>query len=227
MLIDVITIFPGMVEEPLTAGVLGKALEAGRVQIRVFDLREFTRDRHRVTDEPPYGGGPGMVMKPEPFFRAVEHCIDSTPDVERRRVVLMTPQGRKLTHGLSQEMAREEHLVFLCPRYEGVDERVRQWVATHEVSIGDFVISGGEFAALVAVDAVCRLIPGVLGHPDSLEEDSFAHSRLEGPQYTRPAEFRGLTIPSILRSGDHGAVDSWRLQKSIDATRTRRPELLW
>ncbi len=226
MLIDVITIFPEMLAQPLSVGVLGRAIEDGLLTVRVQDLRDFTHDRHHVTDEPPYGGGPGMVMKPEPFFRAVCHCRSTGPSAGRARVVLMTPQGRRLTHHLSEEMAREEHMILLCPRYEGIDERVRQWVATHELSIGDYVISGGEIAALAAIDAVGRLVPGVLGHPESSLTDSFAAPGLEGPQYTRPFAYRGLKVPDVLRSGDHGAVDRWHREQARMRTLMRRPELL-
>jgi len=226
VLVDVITIFPDMVDAPLRSGILGRAREAGIVDIRIHDLRDHCRDRHRVTDEPPYGGGPGMVMKPEPFFRAVEHCLSGSAARGTSRVVLMTPQGRTLTHHLCEEMARDDHLVLLCSRYEGVDERVRQWAATHEVSVGDYVLSGGEIAALAVVDAVVRLVPGVVGDPESLRGDSFADGLLEGPHYTRPREYRGLAVPDILRSGDHGAVEEWRSRESIIRTRTRRPEML-
>ncbi len=226
MLMDLVSIFPQMLDEPLKAGVLGRAQDGGPLQVRVHDLRDFARDRHRVTDEPPYGGGPGMVMKPEPFFRAVEHCLEGDRDPSRTRVLLMTPQGRKLSHRLCQEMSIEDHLVILCPRYEGVDERVRQWAVTHEVSLGDFVLSGGEIAALAVVDAVGRLIPGVVGDPESVADDSFAGDRLEGPQYTRPRVYRGLGVPDILCSGDHGAVDRWRACQSRKRTEMRRPELL-
>ncbi len=226
MLIDLLSIFPEMLDGPLRTGVLGRAREEGLVRIRVHDLRDFTCDRHRVTDEPPYGGGPGMVMKPEPFFRAVEHCLSQSPDPAASRVLLMTPQGRRLTHPLCQEMSAEAHLVILCPRYEGVDERVRQWAVTHEVSLGDFVLSGGEIAALAVVDAVSRLVPGVVGDPESVADDSFAGGVLEGPQYTRPREYRGLRVPDVLCSGDHGAVDRWRAGQSRKRTQMRRPELL-
>ena len=226
MLVDMITIFPDMVDAPLRSGIIGRAREADIIDIRVHDLRDHCRDRHRVTDEPPYGGGPGMVMKPEPFFRAVKHCLRGSPDGATVRVLLMTPQGRRLTHHLCEEMARDDHLILLCPRYEGIDERVRQWVATHEVSVGDYVLSGGEIAALSVVDAVVRLVPGVVGDPESLCSDSFADGLLEGPHYTRPREYRGLRVPDVLCSGDHGAVEEWRRRESILRTRIRRPEML-
>ncbi len=226
MLIDVVTIFPEVFAQPLQVGVLGRARDEGLLIIRVHDLRDFTRDRHSVTDEPPYGGGPGMVMKPEPFFRAVEFCRGREMPGTRPRVILLTPQGRSLTHHRSEEMALEEHLILLCPRYEGIDERVRQWVATHELSIGDYVISGGEMAALVVIDAVGRLVPGVLGHPQSAKTDSFASPQLEGPQYTRPARYRGLGVPDVLRSGDHGAILKWHQEQARVRTRMRRPQLL-
>lgn len=224
MLIDIITIFPEMVDAPLRWGVLGRGREEGILRVRVHNLRDFTHDRHSVTDEPPYGGGPGMLMKPGPFFRAVEHC---RRDSSSARVVLVTPQGRRLTHALCEEMAREKHLIILCPRYEGVDERVRQWVVTHEVSIGDYVLSGGEIAALVVADAVGRLIPGVVGEASSVQRDSFSDGDfLEGPQYTRPRKFRHLMVPEILLSGDHGAVKKWHCSQAAVRTRRRRPDLL-
>ena len=225
MLIDVVTIFPEMFTGPMNAGILGRAQESGRLSIRVHDLRCDAEGRHRVTDEPPYGGGPGMVMKPEPFFRAVDRCRAQSPDSKRPRVILMTPQGRRLTHARCEEFARENQLIVLCPRYEGVDERVRQLLATDEISIGDFVVSGGEIPAMALIDAVSRLIPGVVGEPESVVHDSFSKGMLEGPHYTRPREFRGFRVPDILLSGNHEAIDAWRRRQSERRTEQRRPDL--
>ncbi len=223
MLIDVVTIFPETVECSLRTGILERGQEDGIIQVRAHDLRDFTDDRHKVTDEPPYGGGPGMLMKPEPFFRAVHHCRRGQ---HNSRVLLMTPQGRQLNHKICEELAREEHLIILCPRYEGVDERVRQWVVTNEVSIGDYVLSGGEFPAMVVVDAVARLIPGLVGEPESVRGDSFAQAGLEGPQYTRPREFQGLEVPAVLLSGNHQMIARHNCEQSRLRTVQRRPDLL-
>ena len=225
MRIDVVSIFPDMLDQALRWGVLGRARESGSIDLHSHDLRDFTTDRHRVTDEPPYGGGPGMVMKPEPFFRAVDQCRGQSP-TQRPRVILMSPQGRRLTQRRCEEFAREEHLIVLCPRYEGVDERVRIGPVTDEVSIGDYILSGGEIPALVLIDAVARLVPGVLGEPQSAREDSFSDGLLEGPQYTRPRTYRNLQVPEILLSGDHAKIDRWRQAQAQCRTRGRRPDLL-
>lgn len=224
MIIDIVGLFPESVDLPLRTGVIGKARESGLIRLRTHDLRDFAEGRHRVTDEPPFGGGPGMVMKPQPFFRAVEFCERGSGG--RPRIILTSPQGRRLTQHRCEELAREEHLIILCPRYEGVDERVRQWAVTDEISLGDFVVSGGELPAAVIVDAVGRLIPGVLGERTSAESDSFSTGILEGPQYTRPRAFRGMHVPEILLSGDHERVDRWRAEWAEDRTRSRRPDLL-
>ncbi|MFP4200909.1 MAG: tRNA (guanosine(37)-N1)-methyltransferase TrmD [Clostridia bacterium] len=223
MIFDIVTLFPEVVGAPLQSGVIAKARESGLIRIRVHNLRDFATGRHRVTDEPPYGGGPGMVMKPQPFFRAVEFCTESASEF---RVILPTPQGRKLDQKRCEELARERQLVILCPRYEGVDERVRQWAVTDEISLGDFVLSGGEIPAVTLVEAVGRLIPGVLGGADSAESDSFSSGLLEGPQYTRPRVYRSLRVPDVLLSGDHGKVRRWRREAAIRTTLQRRPDLL-
>ncbi len=224
MIFDVVGLFPETVDLPLSRGVIGKAREAESITLRCHDLRDFAEGRHRVTDEPPYGGGPGMVMKPEPFFRAVEFCRQRSGAAPR--VVLTTPQGRRFDQKRCEEFAREDQIVILCPRYEGVDERVRQWLVTDEVSLGDFILTGGEIAALAMVDAIARLLPGVLGEPTSASSDSHTTGILEGPQYTRPSDFRGMKVPDILLSGDHGAIEKWRRHIALETTRRRRPELL-
>jgi tRNA (guanine37-N1)-methyltransferase len=222
--IDIVTIFPRMIQVWLSEGVLGRAATEGILDIAVHDLRDFTADRHRTVDDVPYGGGPGMVLKPEPFFLAVER-------IERERgkpeaVILTSPQGRRLTHGDAERLSRLEHLVVLCGRYEGVDERVRQALATEELSIGDYVVSGGELPAAVIVDAVGRLVPGVVGDDESVARDSFVRSLLDHPHYTRPAELRALAVPDVLLSGHHAAIQHWRKREAVRRTLERRPELL-
>jgi tRNA (guanine37-N1)-methyltransferase len=219
--IDVVTIFPQMLKGFVEESMLKRAAQMGAVAFRAVDLRDFTTDRHRTTDDRPYGGGPGMVMKPEPMFAAVESM--RTPGC---RVVLMTPQGRRFDQALARELAECRHLVFLCGHYEGVDERVRTHLATDEISIGDYVLTNGALAAAVVIDAVVRLQPGVLGGPGAAASDSFSNGLLEYPQYTRPPEFRGLAVPEVLVSGDHGAIARWRAEQSMDRTRQRRPDLL-
>jgi tRNA (guanine37-N1)-methyltransferase len=224
MVVDIVTIFPAMVDAALTDGVVGRARTNGVLEIRARDLREYTDDRHRTVDDQPYGGGPGMVMKAEPFVRAVEAMA-----AERgapSAVVLMSPQGRLLTHQLAEELSRAERLVVLCGRYEGVDERVATSVVTHEVSIGDYVLTGGELPALVLVDAVTRLVPGVVGEAESLVGESFVGRWLDHPHYTRPASFRGQDVPAVLLSGNHAEIDAWRRRERIRRTRARRPDLI-
>lgn len=220
---DIITIFPTFFEGALAVGVLGKALERRLVEARVHDLRAYTDDAYRSVDDYPFGGGVGMVMKPEPFFRAVE-------DVEARfgrgRRVFLTPQGKPLTQQRCRSLVERGHIILLCGRYKGVDERVRQGLADEEISIGDFVLSGGEIAALAVVDAAARLIPGVLGDEDSAATDSFATGLLDHPHYTRPREFRGMGVPEVLLSGNHGEVEKWRREQALKRTRDVRPELL-
>lgn len=221
MEIDVLTLFPRIFEGPLEESILKRAQESGRVQIRVHNLRDYTHDKHRVVDDRPYGGGPGMLMKPEPIFEAVEKLRRADT-----RVVLMTPQGEPFVQLRAQEYARVSHLLIICGHYEGVDERVRQALVHDEISIGDYVLTNGALAAAVVVDAVVRLVPGVLGHEDGAADDSFASGLLEGPQYTRPPEFRGMRVPDVLLSGDHGAVAEWRLEQAKRRTEERRPDLL-
>ncbi len=216
-----ITIFPSMLEGFLGESIIRRAREAGLVQIRLVNLRDFTSDRHRTTDDRPYGGGPGMVMKPEPIFRAVEKVRSP-----RCRIILMTPQGEPFTQQRAVELSRERHLVFICGHYEGVDERVRQALVTDEISIGDYVLTNGVLAAAVVIDAVVRLLPGALGASEGASDESFASGLLEYPQYTRPAEFRGMRVPEVLLSGNHEAVKRWRREQALKRTAERRPDLI-
>jgi len=224
MTIDVVTIFPAMVEAGLAEGVVGRARERGLVDIRVRDLREYTDDRHRSVDDVPYGGGPGMVMKPEPLFRAVDAVAAERG--QPSAVVLMTPQGRQFSHAEADRLSRLERLVVICGRYEGVDERVAEALVTDEISIGDYVLSGGELPALVVIDATVRLVPGVVGDADSVEGESFVQGVLDHPHYTRPAVFRGMAVPDVLVSGHHAEIERWRREERMRRTRARRPDLL-
>jgi tRNA (guanine37-N1)-methyltransferase len=221
MRIDVVTIFPGMLEGPLRESLLGKAIADGLVDVRLHDLREFTEDRHRTVDDESFGGGPGMVMKPEPCFAAVESLGE-----DRGRVILLSPAGRRLDRDLVHELSEEPHLTLLSGRYEGVDERVVEGLPAEEISIGDYVLSGGELPALVLIEAVTRLIPGVIGREESHERDSFEDGLLDHPHYTRPAEFRGMVVPEVLRSGHHAEIERWRREAALDKTRRNRPDLL-
>jgi tRNA (guanine37-N1)-methyltransferase len=223
--IDVVTIFPAMVQAPLADGIVRRAVEAGLARIDVHDLRAFTDDRHRTTDDAPFGGGPGMVMKAEPFFRAGESLLSEGPG-PRDAVVLLSPRGRVFDQATAERYARLDRLVLLCGRYEGIDERVREGVATEELSLGDFVLTGGEVAALAVIEAAIRLIPGALGDEGSAEADSFADGILDFPHYTRPAEVRGRSVPEALLSGDHARIRRWRRKEALRATRERRPDLL-
>jgi tRNA (guanine37-N1)-methyltransferase len=221
MRIDVVTIFPEYFAGPLDAALLGKARAKGLLDIRLHDLRDHTADRHRTVDDEPFGGGPGMVMKAEPWFAAVE-ALDGW---ERARRVLLTPAGRRFDQRYAEGFALAPHLILMCGRYEGIDERVAS-LATDEVSIGDYVLGGGESAAVVVIEAVARLVPGVIGEPASLEQESFTTGLLDHPHFTRPAEFRGMAVPDVLLSGDHAAIDRWRREEAIRRTRERRPDLL-
>lgn len=223
MLIDILTLFPEMFDGPLTESILKRAQEKGLITIRRHNIRDYTSDKHHTTDDTPYGGGGGMVMMVEPLVNAVEAVRG---DDQTARVILLTPQGRVFTQAVAQELAAHPRLILVCGRYEGVDERVRQSVITDEISIGDFVITGGELAAMVVVDAVARLMPGVLGARWAAEEDSHAMGLLEYPHYTRPPLFRDMAVPDVLLSGDHGAVDRWRRREAIRRTWRRRPDLL-
>ena len=218
--IDVITIFPGMLEGFLGESMLKRAAKAGAVKFRLVNLRDFTTDKHRTTDDRPYGGGPGMVMKPEPIFAAVESI--RTPAA---RVVLMTPQGRPFSQAIARDLARETHLVFVCGHYEGVDERVRTQLATDEISIGDYVLTNGALPAAVVIDAVVRLLPGALGDHESASGDSHYEGLLSPPSFTRPPVFRDLAVPEVLLSGNHARIEAWRLAEAERLTRERRPDL--
>lgn len=224
MRIDILTIFPAMFRGPFDESIVKRAADKGLVEIQIHDIRDHATDRHRTVDDYPHGGGPGMVMKPEPLFAAVEDVRGQATG--QGPVILLTPQGRLLNQEIAEELARQERLILVCGHYEGVDERVHEHLATDEISIGDYVLSGGELAAMVLVDAVVRQIPGVLGSPLATAEDSFAQGLLEYPQYTRPAEFRGLKVPEVLLSGDHGEIARWRRRQSLLRTARRRPDLL-
>src|SRR5436190_6251660 len=226
MKFDIVTIFPKMVEGPLQEGIVARAIARGLLDVRVHDLRDFTTDRHRVVDDMPFGGGPGMVLKPEPLFAAVER-IREERGLEAGAVILTSPDGERLTHAVATRLSALDHVVILCGRYEGIDERVREHLATETISIGDYVVSGGELPALVIVDAVARLIPGVVGDETSVAGDTFARDGLlDFPQYTRPAEFRGLTVPPVLLSGHHAEIEKWRREQALERTRRHRPDLL-
>ncbi|MGM0819306.1 MAG: tRNA (guanosine(37)-N1)-methyltransferase TrmD [Actinomycetota bacterium] len=224
MRLDVLTIFPGYFAGPLESSLLGRAVERGLVDARVHDLRRWTHDVHRSVDDAPYGGGAGMVLKPQPFFDAVAELygdLDARP-----RTIVLTPRGRLLAQRLVGELAGEPALLLLCGRYEGIDERVHARLAHDEVSIGDYVLAGGEAAACVLIEAVTRLLPGVMGNTESASDESFADGLLEHPQYTRPAEIEGLVVPEVLRSGDHAAVEAWRREQALARTAEVRPDLL-
>ena len=222
MRIDVFTIFPRILEGPLRESLLGRAIQQGVLDVRVHDIRDFATDRHRQVDDEAYGGGPGMVMKPEPVFAAVESLGEGD-----RRNVLLSPAGRRLDQDLVRELATEPWLVLICGRYEGVDERVVEGLPAEEISIGDYVLSGGEVPALVLLEAITRLVPGVIGREESHQQDSFGHEGLlDHPHYTRPAEFRGMVVPETLLSGDHAAIERWRSDAALNKTRRNRPDLL-
>jgi tRNA (guanine37-N1)-methyltransferase len=220
--IDVVTIFPGIFESPLRESLLGRAIGAGVLDVRVHDLRESTSDKHRQVDDESYGGGPGMVLKPEPVFAAVESL-----GAGERRTLLLSPAGRRLDQALARELASEAWLVLICGRYEGVDERVVEGLGAEEVSIGDYVVAGGEVPALVVLEAVTRLVPGVIGREESHKRDSFGEEGvLDHPHYTRPAEFRGMRVPETLLSGNHAEIERWRREAALEKTRRNRPDLL-
>ncbi len=222
MRIDVITIFPAIVQGPLSQSLLGRAIEGGLIDVYVHDLRDWSIDRHRTVDDEAFGGGPGMVLKPEPVFAAVESL-----DPDRGRVLAMSPAGRRLDQPFVHELAAEVHLTLLCGRYEGFDERVIDGLPAEEVSVGDFVVSGGELPALLLIEAVTRLIPGVIGKEESHRRDSFSEpDLLDHPHYTRPAEFRGMRVPEVLLSGHHGEIERWRREAAFTKTRRNRPDLL-
>ncbi|MBD8035452.1 tRNA (guanosine(37)-N1)-methyltransferase TrmD [Solibacillus sp. A46] len=221
MKIHVLSLFPDMFSGVFGASILKKAQEKGAVELAVTDIRDYSENKHKQVDDYPYGGGAGMVLKPEPMFNAVEAITEG----RKPRVILMCPQGERFTQKKAEELAKEEDLVFLCGHYEGYDERIRQYLVTDEISIGDFVLTGGELPAMTVIDAVVRLLPGVLGQEDSHIQDSFSTGLLEHPHYTRPADFRGMKVPDILLSGNHAKIDAWREEQSFVRTLERRPDL--
>jgi tRNA (guanine37-N1)-methyltransferase len=229
MHVDILTLFPEMFRGPLNESILKRAQESGRLSVALHNIRDYAADKHHITDDAPYGGGGGMVMKPEPIFRAVESILgiaaasDCAPDIP---IVLLTPQGRRFTQEVARQLARHQRMVLICGRYEGVDERVRAHLANDELSIGDYVLTGGEIPAMVVVDAVTRLLPGVLGDPGATLEDSHAEGLLEYPHYTRPADFRGWQVPEMLLSGHHARIAQWRREQALRRTWERRPDLL-
>jgi tRNA (guanine37-N1)-methyltransferase len=219
--IEILTIFPGFFEGPLRESLLGRAIAGGLLDVRLHDIREAAADRHRQVDDEPYGGGPGMVMKPDPVFAAAESIAD------RGRTILLSPAGRRFDQALARDLARESVLTLICGRYEGVDERVVRGLPAEEISIGDYVVSGGEAPALVVLESVARLVPGVIGREESHERDSFGEDGLlDHPHYTRPSEFRGMEVPAVLRSGNHAEVERWRREAALEKTRRNRPDLL-
>lgn len=221
MRIDIVSLFPEGLQPYLQASVIGKAQQAGLVEIRLHNLRDYASDRHRTTDSEPYGGGGGMVLRPEPLFAAIEAL-----DGAGARVILLTPQGRRFDHAVASELTQAERLILIAGRYEGVDERVREHLVDDEISLGDFVLTGGEIPALAVTDAVVRLLPGVLGSELASSQDSFSTGLLEGPHYTRPEQFRGWRVPEVLLSGDHGRIAAWRRKQALKRTLERRPDLL-
>lgn len=223
MKIEVFTLFPEVFPAYLDSSIVKRARDAGLLNVLLHNIRDYAKDKHRVTDDEPYGGGGGMVMKPEPIFSAVESVLGAPPSVP---VILLSPQGRTFNQSIARELSGVEHFSLLCGRYEGVDERVRQHLVDDEISVGDFVLTGGELPALILIDAVLRFLPGALGDPQGAENDSFATGLLEHPHYTRPAEFRGWEVPEVLRSGDHARIKQWRREQSLLRTNERRPDLL-
>jgi tRNA (guanine37-N1)-methyltransferase len=227
--IDILTLFPEMFQGPFSTGIFQRATSRKLVSISMYNIRDYTHDRHATVDDYPYGGGAGMVLKPGPIFEAVESIksdIAGVSDIDSLPVVLLTPQGRLFSQRIANDLSKYEHLILICGHYEGVDERVCEHLVTDEISIGDYVLSGGELAAMVLVDAVVRLIPGVLGSPASLLEDSYISGLLEYPQYTRPSVYRGWSVPEVLLSGNHAQIAKWRREQAILRTLKRRPELL-
>ncbi|UCD08381.1 MAG: tRNA (guanosine(37)-N1)-methyltransferase TrmD [Dehalococcoidales bacterium] len=230
MRIDILTLFPEMFESILDTAIFKRAGERDIVNVVVRNIRDYTHDKHRTVDDYPYGGGAGMVLKPEPIFEAVQDILDETysyhNNMEEAKVILLTPQGRKFSQEIAAELSKHSHLIFICGHYEGVDERVRKYLVNDEISIGDYVLSGGETAAMVVADAVVRLVPDVLGSEESQIEESYNSGLLEYPQYTRPPEYRGWKVPEILLSGNHGEIARWRREQAISRTALRRPDLL-
>ncbi|PYJ63332.1 MAG: tRNA (guanosine(37)-N1)-methyltransferase TrmD [Verrucomicrobia bacterium] len=221
MKIDVLTLFPAMFAGPLDESIVKRARAEGLLDLAIHNLRDYTHDRHRTVDDKPFGGGPGMLLKPEPIFEAMEKLSR-----EKTRLILLTPAGRKFNHSIARELARQEHLLLVCGSYEGFDERVREALANDELSIGDYVLTNGALPAMVIIDAVTRLLPGALGDDQSAHDESFSCGLLEYPQYTRPAEFRGMKVPEVLLSGNHAEIEKWRLEQAKQRTKERRRDLL-
>jgi tRNA (guanine37-N1)-methyltransferase len=221
MKIDVLTLFPGMFAGPLDESIVKRARESGLLDLKIHQLRDWTHDRHKTVDDRPFGGGPGMLLKPEPLFEAIESL-----QREKTRVILLSPSGRKFDQAIARELAQQEDLILVCGSYEGFDERVRETLADDELSIGDYVLTNGALPAMVVIDAVTRLLPGVLGDDESSHDESFSHGLLEYPQYTRPAEFRGMKVPDVLLSGNHAEIENWRREQARLHTEKQRPDLL-
>jgi tRNA (guanine37-N1)-methyltransferase len=226
--IDIVTLFPEICRAPLGESIMKRAQEKGIVDLNVHNLRDWTTDKHHIVDDAPFGGGQGMVMKPEPIFAAVEDIRDQTSTIKPQtsKVVLMSPAGRRFDQQMAAELSGESHLIIICGHYEGVDHRVIEHLVDAEISIGDYVLTNGAIAAVVLVDAIVRLLPGVLGHEQSAVDDSFSRGLLEAPQYTRPAEFRGWKVPDVLLSGNHAEIETWRREQALKRTRENRPDLL-
>jgi tRNA (guanine37-N1)-methyltransferase len=224
MRIDILTLFPEMFESPLAHSIIKRACEANIVEITLTNIRDFTSDKYRKVDDKPYGGGPGMVMMAQPVFDACEHVEELCR--EKGRIILLTPQGQRFTQEEAVEFSKERRLILIAGRYEGFDERIRMGLEAEQISVGDYVLSGGELAAMIIIDAVVRLLPGALGDEDSSKDDSFSEGLLEYPQYTRPEVFRGMKVPDILLSGDHGKIAEWRRQQALERTKRWRPDLL-
>ena len=225
MRIDVITVFPKIMRDPLNESILKQARKRINLDVNIIDLRDFAQVKHRTVDDTPYGGGPGMILKPEPLFRALESVLSNEEEREKTRVIFPTPQGQLFDQEIAQELSKVEHLVFLCGHYKAVDERVIETWVTNEISIGDFIVSGGEIPALLMIDAIVRLVPGVLGDIESARTDSFQNYLLDCPYYTRPENFRGMRVPEILLSGHHQKIEEWRMKQRVERTRLRRPDL--
>ena len=227
MQIDVVTIFPGMFEPVLGESIIKRAREKEIITINIIDLRSFSKDKHRKVDDKPFGGGPGMVMNAEPFFEAVNYLKSRRGEEEiKSRVILLSPKGKTFNHRLAKRLSRYEHMILLCGHYEGINKRIRRYLVDTELSIGDFVLTGGELAAMVIIDAVARYLPGVLGNKESSCDESFTDNLLEYPQYTRPADYKGMKVPEVLLSGDHKKITAWRRRQALKVTKKKRPDLL-
>ena len=232
MQFDVFTLLPEIFPPYLESSILNRARQKGLINVRVHNIRDYTHDKHHTTDDTPYGGGGGMVMKPEPVFEAVESVLGLAPHLSQPKpvsnipIILLTPQGRVFTQRVAEELSRHEHIALICGRYEGIDERIREHLVTDEISVGDYVLTGGELPALILIDAVSRLIPGVLGDPTGAADDSHSMGLLEYPHYTKPPEFRGWKVPNILLSGDHGKIEKWRREQALIRTIRKRPDMI-